>query len=404
MIRRRPDEEDLYSWDLVPGAKSVCGKCFDDYALRKFVDAQVSAPRCSYCGRRSRQPGLPIAADINTVIEFIVQGLEVEWNDPAGELPYESREGGYLGHFVDTQDLIEGIGFVENENLAADIAGAIRTTHWCKRDYFGVSDSQALLSTWRRFTEVVKHQSRYLFFDQPKDDLWGPPEIPLAQMLDRLGNVVRNAGIVASLPKGASLWRARIHEKSSSFGSPEELGPPRIELARSSNRMSPAGIVMFYGATKSVVALAETSHSQLDCPVATTARWDLARELTILDLSKPMPLPSIFDETRRHLRQAILFLQDFVKDLSTPIDHDGREHCEYAPTQVVTEYFRRRFRTESGIAIDGIFYPSARYRGGVCCVLFCDRDHCVEPDSGDKEPRERWLVMSKRSVRRRRLG
>src|SRR5262249_23506696 len=56
--------------------------------------------------------------------------------------------------------------------------------------------------------------------------------------------------------------------------------------------------------------------------------------------------------------------------LAKPIKKDDREHIEYVPTQVVTEFLRHEFRTEGGHRVKGIIYQSARNGKGKCCVLF----------------------------------
>lgn len=52
--------------------------------------------------------------------------------------------------------------------------------------------------------------------------------------------------------------------------------------------------------------------------------------------------------------------------------HDGREHIEYVPTQIITEYFRYKFATKKIEKIDGIIYPSSKDRRMNACVLFMD--------------------------------
>lgn len=108
MARWRPDEADLLGWHPVPGNKHVCAACFGDYAIKEFIEAEACAPACSYCGL-SRSDATSIAADMDDVVEFILEGLQTEWTDPAEKLPYESREGGYQGCVLDTNDVLARI-------------------------------------------------------------------------------------------------------------------------------------------------------------------------------------------------------------------------------------------------------------------------------------------------------
>lgn len=209
------------------------------------------------------------------------------------------------------------------------------------------------------------------------------------------------ADLIRTVTEGSNFWRARMHKESHSHDTAEELGPPPTCAAKYSNRMSPAGIVMFYGALDPDTAVRESfGPARLEGYMATVAQWATLRELRVLDLSAEMRVPSLFDREHRHLRAAFIFLCSFVQDLNKPVVKDGREHIEYVPTRVATEYFRRRFRTEAGDPVQGILYRSAIREGGTCCVLFCDHHHCTEAVPGDSAPSERWLVMVSGSASR----
>jgi RES domain len=75
-----------------------------------------------------------------------------------------------------------------------------------------------------------------------------------------------------------------------------------------------------------------------------------------------------------------LFLWSFARDLRKPVVLDGREHIEYVPTQVVTEYMR----WFPAAAIDGILYTSAQ-NGGTSCVIFCGPGGCADEGSETDE-------------------
>jgi hypothetical protein len=130
--------------------------------------------------------------------------------------------------------------------------------------------------------------------------------------------------------------------------------------------MSPAGIPMFYGSVSEDTALNEVDGDDF----ATVATFSTLQSFKVLDLTRIPRVPSIFDDYQNHLRPAIKFLWDFTEDLSKKIEKDGREHIEYVPTQVATEYFRRVFRGLDEEPLRGIVYPSSRHEGGVSWVLF----------------------------------
>lgn len=57
--------------------------------------------------------------------------------------------------------------------------------------------------------------------------------------------------------------------------------------------------------------------------------------------------PSIFDPAGRVQYFGLRFLQQFVGDVTLPVELDGREHIDYVPTQVFTEYVRYAFLSMS---------------------------------------------------------
>jgi hypothetical protein len=67
-----------------------------------------------------------------------------------------------------------------------------------------------------------------------------------------------------------------------------------------------------------------------------------------------------------------------VEDLSKPISKNGREHIEYVPTQVVTEYFRYTYEDLTGGSLDGIIYPSSKLSKKNACVLFYDHQQSLD--------------------------
>jgi hypothetical protein len=58
--------------------------------------------------------------------------------------------------------------------------------------------------------------------------------------------------------------------------------------------------------------------------------------------------------------------------LATKVEPGAREHIDYVPTQVVSEWFRTVFYNRRK-SIDGIRYATAQRRGGKSLALFADR-------------------------------
>ncbi|TAJ11903.1 RES domain-containing protein [Patescibacteria group bacterium] len=172
----------------------------------------------------------------------------------------------------------------------------------------------------------------------------------------------------------------RIRIDTAAFVLAAEIGSPPEEFAVQSNRMSPAGVPMFYGAFELETAKAETldpaQHAGQTMSIGT---FRALRDLRLLDLAELPDLPSVFDMENHYLIHPLRFLHAFAEDLAKPIARDGREHIEYVPTQIVTEYFRRVFQGAAKAQLDGLIYRSARQAGGKAFVLFCENAQCVEP-------------------------
>ena len=147
-----------------------------------------------------------------------------------------------------------------------------------------------------------------------------------------------------------------------------QLGAPPSILA-SAGRMNPVGISYFYGAFVPGTAVAEVVQRP---PTAVGLGAFLAsRPLHVVDLTKIPPLPSVFDGEQRDAREAILFLREFTRQISQPVQKNGMEHIEYLPSQVVCEYLAQVFNTDGkGSRLDGIVYPSAMKQGFTNIVLF----------------------------------
>ena len=379
------------------GNKYVCSNCFSDYAIKAFIRDNADEKSCSFCGVRSKDA---IAADLGEVIKFIMKGIITEYSNPDDEnMDYDSDEGGYLGEVYQTSDIFEDeiAPVIENDDLAADISESLVEQYWCRKDYYWLPEHQKLIFNWDQFSEQVKHKTRYVFLRLPARSpefvLEDPDEIPTSVMLDRLGRVLSETNLCRTLDSGHIFHRVRVHKREEICIDVEGCGPPLPREATASGRMSPAGIVMFYGALDEKTALVETHNP--DGEVITCSKWKSLRTLRFLDLTNIPNLPSIFDPERRIERPNIMFLWSFKEDLVKPPHRDKFEHVDYVPTQVFTEYIRYLYSDPLGDSFDGILYPSRKLPGHTNCVIFCDRQNCAEIHEGidDKSRVEKYLRL-----------
>lgn len=238
-------------WKFVPDDRFVCTKCFDDYAIKAFIQDNAEERKCSYCNRRSTKP---IAAPMNSVLELIGESLYSEWNHPDDEgIPYESAEGGYQFDVMDTWDLFDHIGDpTANEEVRKEIIQALIDQMWVQKHFYSLTEDKVLRYSWRDFVKAVKYKTRYLFtLKKPKKSAIPSDTIPPARMLDRIGKVINEVGLVREMKAGTPWFRARVHKLDETFTSAANLGTAPQSKAWFSNRMNPAGIPMFYGASHS---------------------------------------------------------------------------------------------------------------------------------------------------------
>lgn len=356
-------------WNFLSGELYVCADCFDDEFMKDFIKENATEQECTYCEGRDDKP---IATSMNAVLEIIGSAISYCFASPESSLLREDGDWVFGESIMDIDEVLDALGSpTANDDVLDDIRDAFHSRQWVEKNFFGLSEVDQLRYGWADFVEAVKRHSRYLFMMPTQEEVeLDLDKIPPHKMLDEIGKVVNEVGLVKAIEAGTQWFRARIHDPDKSFLTASELGTVPREKAVNPNRMSPAGIPMFYGASDEATVIAETYlPKQGQSAVASVATFQTARSLSVLDLTELPPMPSAFDETTRHLRPAIGFLRGFIEDLTQAIAKDGREHIDYVPTQIVTEYFRHVFKRLAGGQVNGIIYQSS-LKGGTCCVLF----------------------------------
>lgn len=363
---------------IYPGkGGDVCKDCVCDLALAEFIMANTSSDHCNYCGRKSKTP---FACDLGLVVEFMAETIKEEWTDPANELPYESREGGYQGEVLNAYELLEEVGFEPvSSDLFDDVCSWFSGQDWCRDDYFAATPSERHQFGWNSFCREVKHSRRYTFWSSLDDGHpeYHPDHLPPGKMLSEVEEVISDLGLVREFPVGTEFWRAQRHQETQTLPLPPRLTSPPLEKATQPNRMSPAGIPMFYGAEDCDTAILEIAGREADPGYSATAGvFQSLRPLHLLDLIFMGKSVSYFAPHGRTWRHRSKFLRYFSREVSKTIRRDERQHIEYVPTQVFTEYVRHQMRTSEDSPIDGIRYASS-ISGRPCYVLFFSQKECL---------------------------
>lgn len=331
--------------------KFVCANCFEDEGVKSFIgnfcaQATDEQEQCSYCHNEE-------GVRLDYVAQHIHECMLLEWEDAANCSPYE--DGEYLYPTSDTYDIVtDGELGIENDDLRRDIITALPDNIWVKKDYLAddeaPSDDEPIVWNWDYFCRHVKHERRYFF----------PPR-NIHRVLDRIIEQVEQY-VVA--PCESPIYRARV----GCFREYADIKEPPPEKAAASNRMSPAGIRMFYGCYEPFASLRETyneSHAK-DGDIITVGEFAVIKPFGVFDLSGPWPP---LDTNNEKERESIQVLMWFAEEIAKPMPKNGKPDIDYVPTQIFAEYLRTN-PSSLGQKINGIAYSSAKNREWVCVALF----------------------------------
>ena len=357
--------------------KNVCGDCVVDDALTALVNENLVSKSCDYCGEESSDSF--IAAPFDVVMSRIYDSVTKEFSD-AQDVDMPWVEKGWLVDQLYIQEVLMNFDPGWDAQFCEDVTDCFDpNTYWVKHSDgdWSISDpSDTLMYGWDSFKNQVLTKTRYLFLAEPEDEFSSgrPDYIPIASMLDALGNTCIKENLVTNVPAGTEFYRVRHASRKGSFTTFSEMGVPPIGVA-SAGRMNPAGISYLYLAYRKDTAEKEV--------LEWSKRWFTAKyrskvDISIIDFSVLPNVPSIFEPDLYESRHNRYFLHAFINDLIAPVSKDGREHVDYVPTQIVSEYFRYKFKTESGEGIKGVKYQSVKDDGGKNLAVFSSSNEELE--------------------------
>jgi hypothetical protein len=381
------------NWRHAPKAYNgnyVCSRHFSDKNLKNYIINKAMPGICSYCERKKN------VIKIKDFASYVEEMISFEYDDPYNRGAIYNKHANYYedrfpglyvaGSMELLQDLIE----VDCFEIIEDLSDQFGNSFWSEIDsVFGPTKDKYLKVGWQEFKNILKHKVRFLFFAEAlKDDFKGDEYeeyINPVLILKEVHKAINDLGLFKIYPKQKlRVFRARQHESALVYNSSEDLGSPPPHKAKA-NRMSPAGISMFYGAFDTETCRREIIDEEKKDTVMTIGSFSNLKDLKLIDFTKLKQIPSLFDERFRTKRSTAKFLKDFIEDLSIPVIPDERVHVDYIPTQVVTEYFKIIMGRESNL--DGIIYNSVKNPGGKCVVLFvenkdcCDKYEIVDPSN-----------------------
>jgi len=381
---KRKLEEDEARGFTTGNRALICSKHFEDYAIVAHIEQCGKKGSCEYCDE-DESAVIPF----DELMDVIIQGISNHYGNPDDEgVEYDSREGGYqLDEIYDTYDLIRDEIMLEaDEDVIEEIIDTIGMKTWCHQNPFTLSEAAELSFDWDIFCNLIKHESRFVFFKHPqKIDKDNGESLEPSYILEKIGRFIVDMKLFDETRKQGELfeelyvYRARQHSPDNAITNASGLGPPPHIKALNANRFSPAGIPMFYGSRRKQTAVEEIIDVSKINEAITVGLFKNAKPLNLIDLTR-VPEVSIFDLERSNLFEPSRFLRKFILSVSQPVIKDGREHFEYVPTQVVTEYFRYVLPEICGLPVDGIKYKSSIDRQD-CFVIFADQRNCTDVGS-----------------------
>jgi hypothetical protein len=351
----------------------VCLQHITDSCLSQRLEEFVTEHDCALCGTaRSSEENASFAVSLEKLMDAVVETVRHFYAEAEAVLPWDSEDGVLVGPQIDTRDVIEDIADGAFDDAYLDsiiqlISSVIGyQTTWTS--WFAAADTGGLDYAWEQFAQTAMHQSRMVVgMGSPND-----PPARLARFLESvLLYATSDLGLIKQLPPGTGFYRGRLCEDPDLLKRhSDDLGPAPPKKA-TANRMSPAGVALFYASGDAQTAIAEIACHGVE-PLAVVGEFTNTRELRILDLThSPAPISPFCLEKREHARMG-RFLSSFVRYIAAPVIPDGRQHVEYAPTQLLTEYLRWVPEPK----LDGIALPSAQTEN-CTYVLFFSRSDCA---------------------------
>lgn len=253
----------------------------------------------------------------------------------------------------------------DDDDLNDDIKSCFTTEQWISSDIYDEDRSVKYANQWDRFVNTVKHRSRFTFLATPEfKNIIQEKEGHSDDILSVLSALIVEQGLVKALPKGTKLYRARkVDDVKVEYAFENITSPP--DDSAFPNRMSPAGISMFYASYEKETATNEcVGGDSLGLIVGT---FETVKVLKVIDLTT-IPEQSFWVKNWQENQ----FLHHFNENITKRVDPKDTNHLQYIPTQVFTEFLRYMFRDAKGEQVDGLIYGSSKTTEKNI-VLFCNQ-------------------------------
>lgn len=293
------------------------------------------------------------------------------YDDEQEVIPGFKRIGEYvvpnkLTYFDSVDELMDGLYLItDDDDLNDDIKSCFTTEQWISSDIYDEDRRIKYANQWDRFVDMVTHHGRFTFLATPEfKNIIQENKGKSDDILSVLSDLIIEQGLVKTLSKGMKLYRARKVDDAKVGYAFENITSPPDDCAFP-NRMSPAGISMFYASFEKETASNECIGGESKGLIVGT--FETRRDLKVIDLTT-IPEQSFWVKNWQENQ----FLHHFNENITKRVDPKDTNHLQYIPTQVFTEFLRYMFRDDKGQQVDGLIYGSSKTQEKNI-VLFCNQ-------------------------------
>lgn len=378
--------EDKGDWPYGLQNKKVCTHHFDDRYVNEMIVEYGEEGKCSYCGKQDVVCTMQrFMEQVSWKIHMYFDSLDSAdlylasgfYDDDNEVIPGYKRIGEYVvpeeaEYYSSTRNLLDDIGLdSDNEQLNKDIEDVFTTNEWIEKDILHEDYRRVLLDKWKAFAKAVTHARRYTF-------LALPDFLPLVleektdketDILSSLRNLIITQNLINTLPTGSVLYRARRVDDINKVFDFNDITAAPDDVA-TVNRMSPAGISLFYASYDERTAINECVGDKKKALLV--GKFSTKKDLRVLDLTQ-IPGPSFWINNWQENQ----FLHNFHSEITKKLDSKDTNQLQYIPTQVFTEYLRFLFVDDAGGKLDGMIYGSSKTKEQNI-VLFCNQKESAE--------------------------
>lgn len=375
----------------------ISAEPFDDYAIKEYIAKNGCQEICDWTREVAK------CIPMSDLIEFIDKRIKTEYVEPyeAGGV-YDKEETFYEDRFPDlfvqsSQEII----YEQLSDTPAEILTFIseRLSHefWTRKEMYVPTNGEVQAKSWEDFSYIIKHKVRFMFFSEnfasrvPSYEDYSDPY----SVIEQIREAINTHNLISEFEIGQiEIHRARMHRYQLKQLKVDELGPPPERLAQA-NRLSPAGISMFYGAFEKETAIIEIVDMNKPDSFVTVGQFTNLKPIKLIDFTK-LQWISLFDTENELKRKTYVLLYRFIMDLKAPISNDGSQHIDYIPTQIVTEYLKNSYTTENNEEIHGLIYPSSKRKNYKNVVLFFNKNQITD----NKDETDKYLLLQSYQIRK----